>query len=489
MLSLAELGAVSKAAATHIGLSMADRKAEQLISRADSKLDSKIGRLDDKIGSKIGKIDAKIAKVDAKIDKLSMRYFNPADTIAAMAGALKEEQDKQLAIKEKLEEERTKLEKKAVEAGEKEAKKYSTGLCNRKQDGFTTAVVDGVIDEMDPANIRQDGEENQELKKLKEVAQQELDTAVNSDPASDSDQQNTNAKANNSTATVANSQKEGNTTAETVRNNPKEAADVVEKSTSPVTDYLKNLTTAKPDPKNPEAGTSMFSKVTNVTFAGLGAAEQSARSMVLSDNSGLLADSSVERSINRADKNIARHMGEGDSGLATQLLAGVCNIAGNANTSEESVKKSLDTAGTMTASAEGNAKAVEQAASENKLVFRSGGNCCVNRAAKTSQQTQENVVSVLATAEAVGIDLDEVSNAKIKEPSNTDNVAVDNTKKIATVEEEEDEFEDSFDLVEFEEITAKGPVIAKILLGEERYNKCKAMYDMSKAQESSQQVA
>ena len=52
---------------------------------------------------------------------------------------------------------------------------------------------------------------------------------------------------------------------------------------------------------------------------------------------------------------------------------------------------------------------------------------------KECKQTEENIVSTVATAEALGVDLDDVSDAKIKEPTEIDNKAPD-LIKLATGE-------------------------------------------------------
>lgn len=482
----------------------------------------------------------------SKITSLAFKYFNPAEAVKSLTEAVLREQANQLSIKKRLEALRASLETQAVEAGAKEVQRFSTGLCNRNQDGFVTAVVDGVVDKMDPTNMGQVGVDNQDLK---ESAQQALDVAANSDanpwadddtsiwesiqegevekkpsllarlvdaatttvleegraavktttdtvtsmfkPSTEEGDNKPPASIKSAIANMAGALVDGNTVAEVTKNSPKEAAEAIEKQTAPITDYLKNITNLSPDAEDGDANKSMFSKIADTTLKGLGTVEKAARDVILSDTSGLLADSSVAKAIDKAGNTMANYIGDEESGVATKALSKLCNIEENVNTSQKAVQKAIDTVATMAASEVGNAKAVEQAAVENKIVFRGGGNCCVNRAAKTIQQTQEKVISVLATAEAVGIDLDEISNTKIKEPFNTNNVAIDNTKKvnINNGEEEEDEFEDIFNLVEFKEIIAKGPIIAKILLGEDRYNKCKAMYDMSKAQENFQQAA
>ena len=424
----------------------------------------------DKVDAEVNRVTDKINKSQEKLDKYGVELFDPEDAINAISKSITEAQDSQQDIRKKLDEKRKSLTEKIKDTDHDTIKNYTTGICNRKQDGFATAVVDGVINELTPESIT-----NPEA-----TEGQNLDAAAASENTTNTPAETEASEDKSALATVTDALKDAGKGVFSALTGESEAAGgVVDSHTSPLTSAISDIMGG--DASNP----SKLSAITAVATSIATKAESTALGVIKSDLTGMLGEAAVQKTVGSVGRDISELMAEPTINEVRNNIAIAAEVKDSSNTSIESIAQAIDEVATAKASEEGNVKAVEKAVSEQKLISYCSGSSGIKRVAKECKQTQENIVSTIATAEALGVNLDDVSDAKIKEPTEVDNKAPD-LIKLATGETVPEDplaevFDDTVDLVEFKALIANGTAMAKIILGQEKFDKCMAMLQAEEA--------
>jgi len=423
-----------------------------------------------KINEEISSLTSDVIEAKDKLDKYGVDIFDPTKAVTTLSDSVINEQVSQQDTRNKLDTLRKSLTADMEAVDNKILRSYTTGICNRKQDAFSTAVVDGVIKDLTPDSIKNPSGDIADG--LNDAATKELAKLNSTETTASEDK--------SALATIAGALKDvGKDTLEALTENTGSARDTISAKTSPLTSAVSSAISSSSN--NTGAMSGILSAVKTISSN----VESSAIGVIRSDLTGLLGDIATQNTIRSVGSDISTLMAEPTINEVRTELAKAAIIEANTNTTTSSVAKAIDEIATAKASEEGNAQALEQSVKENKIIWCSGrGNC--NRAAKTCQQTPKNIVSTIATAEALGVNLDTVTGAKIKEPTQADNKAIDLTKPVDPIPEDPIAavFDETVDLVEFKELIKNGTAMAKLLLGTEKFNTCMAMLQAEEAKGS-----
>ena len=111
------------------------------------------------------KYTSKLKELDKKLDKFGVSLFDPKEVMQTVTDTIKNEHGERNALRKKLDGFRLDLEKDMEKKDFSVMSKYTSSLCSKAQDAFTTAVTDGVIKDMLPDSIKNPfggGEEDSE---------------------------------------------------------------------------------------------------------------------------------------------------------------------------------------------------------------------------------------------------------------------------------------------------------------------------------------
>lgn len=486
--------------------------------------------LDNKIAEKTSKLTSKIDKVTDltnKLDKYGVEMFNPTETMNSMTDSILDEQKAKLDFREKLGEFRLDAEKAAAASDNKILKKYTTGLCNRAQDGFATAIIDGVVKTMTPSDIKNplDGGEGAEgdneggeggagedapKKSLFDLGAEVFNCTKNivTDAAVGAlnDVANVEGAANAANKAISDKLDSGYGLA------PTNLDSAESKQASSLADKIAEATTAgvasllAPVEKDPESGNSpgFLSKLQTAATAmsdSLTSQAGQAEGAMKADTSGAVVEQATTNAIAKMASSLVNLAKEPSLTNLTNTMAKGYNdtIAGIGNTSQALLntmgneqagggdKSPIEPYSTNSLAAaimdsvfngaaeKGDTEAVAKAVVEEKIRFCSGCGCCC-KAAKTCSQTPADVINLTVAAEALDMDLNTVAMNDMKTPDKVSNIVEDPIAKALSDRDETEDFAgldmEAYDLTEFKALIANGTMLAKVLLGEDEFKRC-----------------
>lgn len=518
--------------------------ANNVASKASAKglgiVASKVSEIQKDASSAISTLGSAQAAAN-KLSSLGVNVFNPLTAINTLKSSINTEHLGRLDTRNKLASLRGTLEKSMASSDLKSLAGYTTGLQNKAQDAFVTAVTDGIIKEMNPKNIKNpiDDSSSANANSGEQSKNGLLDTALSvlgsaKDIAVDASSktfmsignENSSASMTNNISNLLNGGSVNPLTAK-----PEEAkaakglldniscsfTNIAAAAISPAIEnkenandsgFLSNLTSSLSGLSKQIIGANSAPENNTATSSNSGFFK-SAMNLINSDLSGTLSEKNTENMITSMTPSIASVASNtaidsvvGALGSAWESVGGQKSPSNDEiyNTiydgddpdsipqtkppgawTSTSVMKGLAEVGIAKACASGDSTALVKSILENKTTSNSAETNC-KAAVKSCTQTPDNVKNILISANVLSLELNTVTSANIKTPTETSNVSKDQTKKVsqppinniaATM--------NTVDLTEYASLSSKGTTLSKAVLGIQVDKKCAGFITSAKS--------